>query len=54
MRFDTYYEVSYQNRVRFGTVSRDEAENYARALFARDSEVGSPPTIDEIDRRNRN
>ena len=46
MRTWTYYEVSYQDRTRFSTLDQQEAENYARSLFARAGEVGTPPVID--------
>lgn len=49
MRYTKWYRVNYQGRPRLDTLNQDEAENYARALWARDSGVGSAPTLDEYD-----
>lgn len=45
-----YYQVQYRGSVRFETLSAQEAENYARALWSRDENMGLAPTIDEFSR----
>lgn len=50
MIYSKYYTVSFHGRVRLATVSKDEAVNYASALFAKNDERGEPPVVDEFDR----
>jgi len=54
MRSWKYYQVQYRGSVRFETLSKQEAENYARALWSRDECMGTPPNIDEYSRSASN
>lgn len=53
MRSWTYFEVKFQDRVRLETLSKQEAENYARLLWNQAENVGPVPTIDEYQRSEK-
>lgn len=53
MRTWEYFVVTYQGTVRFETLSKQEAENYARALWSRAECMGPVPTIDEYTRSGK-
>jgi len=53
MRTWNYYEVIYQGTTRLETLSKQEAESYARSLWSRDAQQGTAPTIDEHSRSGK-
>jgi hypothetical protein len=46
-----YYRVSTKGRVRFESVFQSEAEDFARGIYKKESNL---PDIDEVDRTDRN
>lgn len=53
MRQWNYFAVEYKGQVRFETLNREEAENFARSLWARDGNAGQAPTLDEYKREGK-